>query len=100
MVPIVRVPESSSGIGEIMSNSCRIYDTTAHDRLHQILSMLAYSELEEQTLVDVRRGAVALTRRLAERGELPPHMLVEPDDPSVVVARTLAVALRRLSGRP
>ena len=83
-----------------MSNSCRIYDTTAHDRLHQILSMLACSELEEQTLADVRRRAVALTRRLAERGELPPHILVEPDDPSVVVARTLAVALRRLSGRP
>lgn len=36
-------------------------------------------------------------RRLAERGQVPGYLVVEPQDPAPVVERTVLAALRRLS---
>ncbi|MEX2550375.1 MAG: hypothetical protein WD638_09110 [Nitriliruptoraceae bacterium] len=36
-------------------------------------------------------------QRLADRGQVPSYLVVEPQDPAPVVERTLLAALRRLS---
>lgn len=43
----------------------------------------------------LRQQAHRVTSRLVAAGRLPDHLLVELDDPPVVVARTLAVAWQR-----
>jgi hypothetical protein len=44
--------------------------------------------------------AAAVTERLAAVGDLPATLTVSTDDPSVVVARTLAAAWRHVSRTP
>lgn len=48
----------------------------------------------------LREDAHRVTARLAAAGHLPPALVVDRDDPTVVVARTLAHAPRRVTPHP
>lgn len=48
----------------------------------------------------LREDAQRVTARLAAAGHLPPALVVDRDDPTVVVIRTLAHAPRRVTPRP
>lgn len=88
---------------DIRSNTLTADHSTARDpreELGRLLELAATDELEDETLAEIREHAIAITEHLAGRGLLPLHVTVEPNDPAIVLARTLVAVLRRLPSAP
>lgn len=56
-----------------------------------------FETMRRDELAAVCGTAGDATRRLADRGQVPSYLVVEPQDPAPVVERTLLAALRRLT---
>lgn len=87
----------------VRSNTSTIGRNTERDlreELGRLVALAASDELDDETLAAIRQRAIAVTDHLAGRGLLPAHLIVEPHDPVIVVARTLAAARRRLPNAP
>lgn len=68
-----------------------------HDGLAALLAAAAALDLDDAEAVSrLRAAAQRATARAAASARLPRHLIVGPDDPGVVVVRTLAAATRAL----
>jgi hypothetical protein len=89
-----------------MSRDLRAWFTTAAARaaraeLASLLETAAELDLDDpEARAGLRARAHRTTSRLTSEGLLPPHLVVEPDDPIVTVLRTLAIATRRVTPAP
>lgn len=72
----------------------------SREELERLLALVVADELDDAALLGVRERAVEVTEHLAGHGLVPAHLTVQPDDPPVVVVRTLAAVLHRVSGAP
>lgn len=71
---------------------------SSQDQRLELVRLLEQCETAQSDALAALRGSAGVaTRRLAERGQVPPYLVVEPQDPAPVVERTLFAALRRLS---
>lgn len=68
-----------------------------HAELDHLLQRLETPLRGAPGVADACGSAGEVTRRLADRGEVPAYLVVEPQDPVPVVVRTLLAVLRRLS---
>lgn len=68
--------------------------------LEALLAVAARIDLDDDgALEDLRRQAMKVTKRLAEAGRIPGHLVVAPDDQAVVVVRTIAAVSRLAAAR-
>ncbi len=68
-----------------------------HAELDDLLQRLETPLRDAPGVAEACGSAGDVTRRLADGGAVPPYLVVEPQDPVPVVARTLLAVLRRLS---
>jgi hypothetical protein len=69
----------------------------AAEVLGSLLRVAAATPLDETLAwANVRRRAASQTARLADDGRLPRHLVVDLEDPPVLVNRTIAAAWRHL----
>jgi len=68
-----------------------------HEELDRLLQRLETPLRDAPGVPDACESAGDMTRLLADQGEVPAYLVVEPQDPVPVVARTLLAVLRRLS---
>lgn len=62
-----------------------------------LLQRLEASRRDASGIAALRGSAGVATQRLADGGQVPAYLVVEPQDPVPVVERTLLAVLRRLS---
>lgn len=74
---------------------------TAHEELAPLVDDAARLDLDDDAeAAELRERAHRSTSRLSAAGLLPPHLVVGPCDPAVVVVRTLAAASRAVTPKP
>jgi hypothetical protein len=82
--------------GRAGPSPARSATSEAVGRLRPLLDAAATLDLEDRAgWRRLRASARAATGALAAGGRLPPHLVVAPDDPPILVNRTLAAAWRQ-----
>lgn len=72
-------------------------DSSQAQRLELADLLQRFETAPRDELAAVCGSADAATRRLADGGQVPAYLVVEPQDPAPVIERTVLAALRRLS---
>ena len=72
-------------------------DSSREQRLELVHLLERFETMRRDELAAVCGSAGDATRRLADGGQVPGYLIVEPQDPAPVVERTLLAVLRRLS---
>lgn len=72
-------------------------DTCAEQRRELELLLRRFETGQREDLAALCGTAGASVQQLAERGQVPGYLTVDPADPAPVVERTVFAALRRLS---
>lgn len=72
-------------------------DSSQAQRLELIDLLERFETNRRDDLTAVCGSAGDSIQRLADRGQVPSYLVVEPQDPAPVVERTLLAVLRRLS---
>ena len=72
-------------------------DSSQAQRLELIDLLQRFETTRRDDLAAVCGSAGDSIQRLADRGQVPSYLVIEPQDPAPVVERTLLAVLRRLS---
>lgn len=72
-------------------------DSSQEQRLELVELLRRFETSRRDELPAVCSSAEDSVRRLADGGQVPGYLVVEPQDPAPVVERTVLAALRRLS---
>jgi hypothetical protein len=72
-------------------------DSSSEQRLELVELLRRFETSRRDELAAVCSSAGDSVQRLADGGQVPSYLVVEPQDPAPVVERTLLAALRRLT---
>lgn len=73
-------------------------DSSQEERLELANLLERFETARSDALAALCGSAGVATRRLADQGQVPSYLVVEPQDPAPVAERTVYAALRRLTG--